>query len=366
MADEPITPAATEAVPAEATILATPQTDPTPTQTDSKKVTSALDAEIDALWAEAEGKSPKKLMGEDASEPVAEDPPAPKPEKAEAPQPKQDAPKAEAKPADQSPPAVDPAEIERQVRARIDAEQATVRQTEERIRNEQQYRQQYEAYVGPDTEYQTVVSALEDAQAGDYAALDGLDVMLPDGRKTSQVKGTKGLTQEEAVGIKRAWDTARKYENVMGDRKVQRLVDLWNSDIMRTLSDPDVDVSVVTKHTQPHQQMEALRDSVRERVTKRLTDQHTEAVRAKDAEIERLNQRVTSLVNERGNVTSQQRASTAASVERPGQPGTVRQSVPTPEELAEMPFEEAFKSGAIERVLRSLPGGLQAPRRRTG
>ncbi len=112
--------------------------------------------------------------------------------------------------------------------------------------------------------------------------------------------------------------------------------------------------------------MEALRDSVIANVTKRLTDQHAEVVKATDAEIKKQADRIESLLNERGNLAPNRAAASAATVDRPGQPGAVRPSVPTPEELAEMPFDQAFKSGAIDRVLQSLPGGLSTPRRRAG
>lgn len=361
MADEPQTTPAAESLSAEASIPATPQSDPTPTQTDSKKFNAALDADIDSLWAQAEGKAPRELLGEDAT-------PEPEP-KAE---PKAEAPKKPAEPKPETPPAEPSrAEIEQQAetraRAKIEAEQQATRDAEARIRAEQQHKQAAEAYVGPESDYTAVNTALRQALTGDYSALDGLDVVLPNGQTVSQVKGAKGLTQEEAANLLTAWDTARKYESVMGDRKVQRILDLWNSSVMRVLSDPDVDTAAVTRNPNPDQQMEALRDSVRDRVTKRLSAQHDEVVKAKDAEIEKLTQRVTSLTNERGNLASQRTAAAAASVDRPGQPGALRPSVPSPEELAAMPFEEAFKSGAIDRVLQSLPGGLSAAgRRRAG
>jgi len=357
MADEPVQATLPDITPPEASIPATPETDPTPSQVDSKQVKSGLDAEIDSLWAEAEGRAPKALMGEDATP----EPPA----TGTAPPPKAETPKA-----DEKPPEPDRATIEREAeeraRARIADEQRATQEADTRLRAEQTHRQQYEAYVGPDADYQAVNLALRQAFTGDATALNDLDVVLPNGQKVSQIKGEKGLTEAEAANLLTAWDTARKYEDVMGTRKVQQLVDLWNADIMRTLSDPDVDTAAVTRHAQPHQQMEALRDSVRERVTKRLTDQHTEVVKAKDAEIKRLSDRVESLVTERSTLTSHQTASAAATPDRPGQPGAARPSVPTPEELAEMPFDQAFKSGAIDRVLQSLPGGLQAPRRRAG
>ncbi len=363
MADaaEPVQATLPDTIPAEASIPATPETDPTPTQTDSKKFTKAIDAEIESLWAEAEGKAPKQLMGDPPSDPPAADDPPP-PAKVEAP--KADAPKA------MEPAAPDTATIERQAeeraRARIAAEQTAQQQADARIRAEQQYKQQAAAYVGADDDYSAVNLALRNAMGGDYTALDQIDVVLPNGQKVNQVKGSKGLTQEEAANLLTAWDTARRYEDVMGDRKVQRIVDLWNTGVMRVLSDPDVDTAAVTRHANPDQQMEALRDSVRDRVTKRLTEAHTEVVKAKDAEIKRQADRIDSLVGERSNLTANQRGASAATVDRPGQAGAARQGVLTPEELAAMPYDQAFKSGAIERALQSIPGGLTAPRRRTG
>ncbi|HVQ45096.1 MAG TPA: hypothetical protein VMT30_09155 [Candidatus Saccharimonadia bacterium] len=363
MADEPNTPA--PVVEADATIPATPDTDPTPTQTDSKSFTKQIDSEIDDLLAQMEGRAPKTLMGEDA----APDPPSTEEKPAPA---KADVPKAEALKADTPAPTTpDTAEIERaaedRARARIADEQRVQQEADRRIRDEQQFKAQTAAYVGSDDDYGAVEQAVWQHLQGDSSALNGLDVVLPNGKKVSEVKGSAGLTEDEAANLMTAWKTARRFEDVMGDRKVQRIVDLWNHEITssRVLADPDVDQAAVTQHTQPHDQMRALRDTVRDRVTKRLTTEHAEVVKAKDAEIKRQADRIDSLVNERGNLTANRRAADAATVDRPGQPGA-RPTVPTPEELAAMPFEQAFKSGAIDRVLQSIPGGLQAPRRRAG
>ncbi len=269
MADEPTQTSTAVAEAPAATSAPAPESapaaiEPTTGQSEAQALSERVTAEIDDLWAKAGHRDSQPAPEAATAETV----------QAEA------APAAEAAPKTETPAVPDPAEVERQVRAKIDAEARQKQDIETRLRNEQEHRQAYERYTGPEPEYQAVASALEDALAGDYTALDALDVVLPDGRRSSQVKGAKGLTQEEAVGLKRAWDTARRFDSVMGDRKVQRLVDLWNADIVsgRVLDHPDVDAARVTQHQQPHDQMAALRDSVIERVTKRLTDQHTEVI----------------------------------------------------------------------------------------
>lgn len=340
------TPVSESAPPPEASVIATPESDPTPSQADSKLLKSALDQEIDDLWSKAEGKTPK---AETPPPPPADSTPDPVAETAKA--------DPESKPAPEAPKTADPAEVERQVRDRIAAEERTRQQAEARIRADQQQRQAVEAYVGPESDYQAVNLAVRSAMAGDFSALDALDVVLPNGKRVSEVKGAKGLTEAEAANLLTAWDTARRYEDVVGDRKVQRIVDLWNESVVRVLADPDVDAAAVTKHANPDQQMEALRDSVRASVTKRLTEAHETAIKAKDAEIAKLNERVNSLVNERGNVASQRLAAGSATVDRPGQPASARTELPDPESLRRMSAEEFFKSNLNERLLRSIPGG---------
>lgn len=337
---------------AEAPPPAAPAATPPPAESTPAEITSStpeLDRDIEDLWAKAEGKAPTQDPPPAAEPVTATDPPP-------AESPKTDAPKAE------TPPAADPAEIERQVRERIAAEERTRQQTEDRLRADQQHRQAAEAYVGPEADYQAVNQALRAALAGDTSALDALDVVLPNGKKVSEVKGDKGLTDSEAANLLTAWDTARKFEDAVGDRKVQRIVDLWNSRVMSVLGDPDVDTAAVTKEADPAAQMQAAIESTRAAVTRRLTEAHTAEIKAKDAEIAKLNERVTSLTNERGNLTSQRQAAGAATVDRPGQPGALRTDLPSPEDLRRMPADEFFKSGLSDRLLRSIPGG-QAPRR---
>lgn len=351
-------PPAAAAAPPEAAVVATPESDPTPAQVESKSVVGQLTDEIDDLWSKIENAGPKAPPRQQAPdpEPVAETP-APTAE-------------AEPEPAAEAPPAIDQAEIERQaeerVRQRIAAEQEAERKAAERIQQEQQSRAVREAYIGTQSDYDAVNEALREANAtGDYSRLDGLDVRLPNGKRVSEVKGQKGLTPEEAASVLNSWDLARRYEDAMGDQKVGRILDLWNAEVMSALNDPDVDAAAVTQHKTPGQQMDALKQSLRERITKRLTEAHTAEIKARDAEIARLNERVNSLVNERGNLTAQQRAAGAATPERPGQAGAARRGLPTPEELRNMDATEAFKSGAIDRLLTAIPGGLP-PRRRAG
>lgn len=318
----------------------------------SKEI-NAVSSEIDDLWAQATRQSPEPEAP--AAEPAAKDPP-PEPV-AEAKQPeakKDDAPKVDEPPADQ-------AELERRAYEKVKADyerqaQAT-RAAEERVRSEQQFQERVAAYTGNQADYDAVNAALRLAARGDYAALDNLDVLLPNGKRVSEVKGgQKGLTQEEAAGVLDAWESARTFQDIVGDAKVQRILSYWNNEVMTALQHPDVDAASVTQHAEPFKQMQALRDSVIASVTKRLTEAHTAEVKAKDAEIAKLTERVNSLVNERGNLVSQATASQSATPERQGAPGQLRRDIPSPDELAAMSTDEAFKH--MDRIFASIPGGL--------
>ena len=346
---------------AEAAVVATPESDPTPAQVESKTVVSKLSDDIDDLWKQVEKPS---------SERTPREPKTPTPTSGTA-APADATPATETVKADAPPPSVDQAKLDRQaeerVRARIAAEQEAERKATERVANEQRARQAQEAYIGTQSDYDAVNSALRAANlTGDYSQLDSLNVLLPNGKRVSEVKnGDMGLTLEEAAGVLNSWDQARAYEDVMGDRKVGRILDMWNAEVLSVLSDPDVDAAAVTTHNAPGQQMATLLASVRDRVTKRLTDAHTAELATRDKTISEQAQRIESLVNERGNLVSQRTAARSASPDRPGQPGGTRSDFPrTPEEIRAMSADEFFKSGASERLLQMLPGG--ASRRRTG
>lgn len=356
MADEPQNTPAAAAVPAEAAVVATPESDPTPAQVESRSVVGKLSSEIDDLWRQADKPASERTPKQ--PDPVAE---APAPEPAAEPEPAR---------AETPPQAPDQAELDRQaeerVRTRMAAEQEAERKATEKLANEQRFRQQQEAYTGAQADYDAVNAALRAASAGDYTALDALDVLLPNGKRVSEVKnGEKGLTAEEAAGVLNAWDQARTYEDVMGDRKVSRILDYWNAEVLATLNDPDVDAASVTQHDSPGKQMEALKASIRDGVTKRLTEAHAAELAARDKTISEQAERINSLVNERGNRNSQQLAARTATPDRPGQPGAPRADLPrTPEEIRSMSADEFFKSGTADRLLQVLPGG--APRRRAG
>jgi hypothetical protein len=363
MADEPSQPAAAPQPAPRASGApqqpAQPVIEPTPSQVESRSVVKQLDDEIEGLWAKVEGKAPP--------EPEAD--PAPEPEQPPAEQPKADvAAKTDetAKPDDADPEAIRQRAYD-EARAKIEAEARIKAEAEARVRAEQEYQQAVAAYTGPQADYDAVMRAARLAMAGDHSALDALDVTLPNGQKVSQVKGgEKGLTQAEASALLDSWDQARKYQQTLGDVHVQKILGYWDREVRSALADPDVDADAVTRHAEPAKQMAALRDAVRERVTKRLGEAHAAEIAAKDDEIKRLGERVTSLQNERGNLVSQARASTASSPDRPGEPGALRREIPTPDEVHRMSTEEFFKSGTHERLLQAIPGGAATRRRRAG
>src|SRR5574341_1326524 len=98
MPDKPNTPSPTAPVaPAspEAATVATPQSDPTPAQIESRSVVKQLDSEIDDLWSKLEGATQPEQQPKLQPEPVVADSGTPVEAKAEpAPKPVE-APKAE-------------------------------------------------------------------------------------------------------------------------------------------------------------------------------------------------------------------------------------------------------------------------------
>lgn len=375
MADESqTTPAAPATLSPEAAQVATPQSDPTPAQIEGKNLVKQTSAEIDDLWSKIEG-TKGAAPSEPTPEPADEAAATPAPEAGRQRDEHGRFVKAEAEPAEPAvetvepvaetpPPAVDPEAIERQVRERIEHEQQLAREAEEKVKAEQQYRSTYEAYIGHESDYAAVTAALRAAQRGDTSLLDALDVVLPNGKRISEVTGgARGLQASEASSLLDTWDQNRAYEDVMGTRKVQQILSYWDSQTQQALASPDVDAAKVREYRTPGEQMQAAIDTTRAAVEKRLGEKHTAEIKAKDAEIERLTQRVASLVNEGGNLASQQRAAQAASPERPGQPGSVPRDIPTPEQLRDMSPEEFFKSGLSDRLFQSLPGGLSPQQR---
>jgi hypothetical protein len=341
--------------------------EPTPAQVESKSVVKNLTFEIDALWKQAESRDATPRETDDESEPAAPTTEVRQRDengrftKAEA-APVEPAAEATPPPA----PEIDRAAIEAEARAKIERENQERVDAERRVREEAEHLSQYEAYIGPQSDYDAVSAALRAAQRNDYSLLDALDVVLPNGKKVSQVKaGDKGLTAEEAATLLDSWDTNRAYENVMGDHKVQQVLSYWDSQTQAALADPDVDATAVRTHRSPGEQLKAAIETTRATVTKRLTDAHMTEIAARDKTIAEQAETITSLRNERGNLTSQQRAAQAASPDRPGQPGSGPRGIPrTAEEIRAMPYEEFFKSGTADRVLRAIPGGTG--RRRAG
>lgn len=385
MADEPTTPAApaTETPPPAEPAVATPQTDPTPAQLESRSLIKQASADIDDLWSKIE------------SRPAEQPSPDPAPADAETPPPAADGrqrddkgrfTKAEAQPgevaapaeiaptetvAEAPPPPADPAEVERRVRERIEAEQRQQEEARERIEAEQRFQREVGYYVGLPDDRQAVSAALEANDLGDTQLLDDLDVTLPNGKKVSEVArpdGSKGpgLTAAEARQVMIAWSNADRYGDALSDRKVQQVLGYWDRMTQAALDDPDVDASAVRAFRTPGEQIKAAIDTTRASVEKRLGEQHAAALAERDKTIAEQAQRINSLVNERGNLTSQQQAAEAASPDRPGQPGASRGAVPSLEALREMSADEFFKSGLDARILESIPGGLspnQRPRR---
>jgi hypothetical protein len=371
MADEPSQPAAAPQPAPRASGApqqpAQPVIEPTPSQVESQSFVKQLDDEIEGLWAKVEGRAPQEATEPDDA---GETPPEPAKARTAPAEPvaadvaaKTDE---TAKPDDADPEAIRQRAYD-EARAKIEAEARIKAEAEARVRAEQEYQQAVAAYTGPQADYDAVMRAARLAMAGDHSALDALDVTLPNGQKVSQVKGgEKGLTQAEASALLDSWDQARKYQQTLGDVHVQKILGYWDREVRSALADPDVDADAVTRHAEPAKQMAALRDAVRERVTKRLGEAHAAEIAAKDDEIKRLGERVTSLQNERGNLVSQARASTASSPDRPGEPGALRREIPTPDEVHRMSTEEFFKSGTNERLLQAIPGGAATRRRRAG
>lgn len=376
MADAPETtpaPAAASPPPSSAdTGLASPQTDPTPAQVESRTVVSKLSTEIDDLWKQAEKPPAERATPEPAAPPapVAEAPPVAEAKASDTPKP-DDQPKADAPKTEDAPPPTQ-AELEQRAyekaKADFEAQQDATRKAAERLQSEQAFQSRKQAYTGSETDYQAVNAALRAYLNGDALALDSLDVTLPNGQKVSQVKaGQKGLTEQEAATLLNAWDMARGFEDVMGDQKVGRVIQFWNDEVISVLQHPDVDGPTVMQHQSPGKQMQAVIESVAKKVTDRLTTAHTAELAARDKTIAEQAQRIESLVNERGNLTSQRAASEAASPDRPGQAGAPRRALPsTPEDIKAMPYDEFFKSGMHERLLSAIPGGLSPQRRRAG
>lgn len=390
MADEPQNSAPIAAP--EAAEVATPQSDPTPAQVESKSLISKTSREIDDLWAKAEGKAPQT----DAPAPEAEDPPADETpaqrearvrdekgrfvksgtEGAEAPL-AEAPPEQPASPPSETPaPVADRATLEQQAyeqaKLRIEREQEAQRAAAERIEAEQRYAQEVEVFRGPDADMAAIGTALRQYNLnGDTSLLDAIDVtlMTPAGpKRVSELKqGAKGLTPEEAATVLSQWETTRKYEDVLTERGARALIGYWDAQTQAALADPDVDADAVRSFRTPGEQIKAAIDTTRAAVEKRLSGQHAAELAARDKTIAEQAERISSLVNERGNLTSQQMASRAATPDRPGQPGALRRDIPTPDQLREMSADEAFKSGAIDRVLQSLPGGISPlGRRRAG
>lgn len=355
---------------------ATPVAEPTAAQAEGSSLVKKTSREIDDLWAKVEGRAAPEATPEPTNDDVAAPATRTRDEhgrfiKAEAPAPEPAATEAatpEATTSEAAPPAVDHDAIERQVRDRIEAESRAKQEAEQKVRAEAEYRSTYEAYIGRDDDYSAVNAALRAAQRGDDGALDALDVVLPNGKRVSQVRadGLKGLTAAEASQLLDTWDQNRSYEDVMGTRKVQQILSYWDAQTQQALGHPDVDAAKVREHRTPGDQMKAAIETSVASAERRKDAEYAPKLAAKDSEIEKLTQRVASLTNERGNLTSQQLAARAASPDRPGAPGAVPRELPTPDQLRDMSPEDAFKSGAIDRLFQLLPGGAVPTRRRTG
>lgn len=360
MADEATPQTATAAPPQAPAPVATPATDPTPAQVESRSVVADLSKDIDSLWSQLEAKpapQPRAEREQPAPETKAETPPpapeaTPEPVKAEA-----------APPADQ-------AELERQaeqrVRERMERERQAQEAAEAKVRAEAEYAARVDAYTGAQADYDAVERALLAANAtADYSLLDALDVTLPTGQKVSELKaGQKGLTPEEAASLLQSWKVARAYQDVVGDAKVRRVLDFWNREVLDTVRHPDVDADAVLKHESPAAQMRAVIESVTAKVGERVAAPLRAELKARDEKIAAQEQRIQSLLNERGNLSSQARAAEAASPDRPGLPAGPPRDLPrTADEIRRMSADEFFKSGVHERLLRAIPSGGNQRRR---
>jgi hypothetical protein len=377
MADEQPSAPAPQSAPPEAAVVATPQSDPTPAQVESKSVVKSLSDDIDGLWGKLDGLKVENQQPRAERQEPAE--PTPEPQqptrqrdengrflpKAETAQsePAPAEPVAEATPTE----AIDPAELRRQAyeqaKAEYEANERAQREAAARVQAEAEFSQRVERYRGSDADRAALQRALEAANLGNPSALDAIDVTLPNGQKVSELRGVAGLTPEEAQNVLNGWKQADELGDALADRKVGQLVGYWNNEVMAELQDPDVDAAAVTRHQTPGAQMRALKESVRAKVTQRLTDAHAVEIKAKDAEIARQAERIASLTEERGNRRSADLAANAATPDRPGAAGSPRRDLPTPDELRSMSADEAFKSGAIDRLFQSIPGGLPARRR---
>ena len=346
--------------------------EPTPSQADSRDFRANLDAEIDALWAQAEGRAPAD------PEPVAdaETPSAEtrtrnergqfvKAETASEPAPTTEP---DATVAEAAAPSADQVTLEQQAyekaKADFERQQEAERAARERIEAEQRFEQEVGAYAGHAADRAALQEALEAANLGDYRALEALDVVLPNGKKVSEVRpdGSVGLTQEEAQNLAIAWRNADRYGDALAGRKIQQLIGYWDQQTQTALSDPDVDAAAVRAFRTPGEQIKAAIDTTRANVEKRLTTAHAAELAARDKTIAEQAERINSLVNERGNLASQRQAASAATPDRPGTPGNLRREIPTPEEIAAMPADEFFKSGMNDRVLRAIQGGVSTRR----
>lgn len=361
MADE-ATPA-TATAPAPAAPIATPQTDPTPAQVESRSVVETLSGDIDSLWSQLEATpAPERRQRTEREQPAPE---------AVADTPAAETPAADAVKAEAAPP-TDQAELERaaeaRVRERMEREAQAAAAAEAKIAAEADYNRKVAAYTGAQSDYDAVERALLAMNASaDYSLLDSLDVTLPTGQKVSEVKaGQKGLTPEEAANLLQAWKVNRAYQDVVGDAKVHRVLDYWNQEVLATLQHPDVDAPSVTKHESPAKQMQAVIESVTAKVTQRVEAPLRAELKARDEKIAAQEQRIASLLNERGNLSSQARAAEAASPDRPGLPAGAPRDLPrTAEDIRRMSADEFFKSGVNERLLRAIPSGA-SQRRRAG
>jgi hypothetical protein len=347
----------------------------TPSQADSQDFRANLDAEIDALWAQAEGKAPSpdpetpaqretrtrnergQFTSASSVQATADAAPGPAPTTETA------------EPVAEAAPPADQATLEQQAyekaKADFERQQDAERAARERIEAEQRFDQEVGAYAGHAADRAALQEALEAANLGDYRALEALDVVLPNGKKVSEVRpdGAKGLTQEEAQNLAIAWRNADRYGDALAGRKIQQLIGYWDQQTQTALADPDVDAAAVRAYRTPGEQIKAAIDTTRANVEKRLTTAHQAELAARDKTIAEQAERINSLVNERGNLTSQRQAASAATPDRPGAPGNLRRDLPTPEELSDMSVDEAFKSGTIDRLFQSIPGGT---RRRAG
>jgi hypothetical protein len=349
MPDEQTTPQAPapDAAPSAPPAESTAPIEPTPAQSEGQALKAQLDREIEDLWAKAEGRAEPDPVAEPTA-PVKDAPPKPEP-----------------KPAD-APPAVDVEAIRREESERITREAEQRQKAAEDLARQQQAQADYEAsvsaYLGQQSDVDAVQAALEASIRGDYTLLDGLDVLLPTGKRSSEIKGTKGLTPDEAISLRDYWQASRSLGDAAGDRKARYIVELWNQEVVAEVNHPDVDAETVLAQQQPALQMRALRESVTSRVTARLTAEHTAVLAERDQTITDQAERIKSLENERSNLVVQGRIADTATPTAPGQGISGRRDLPPPGELS---TEEFFKPGVADRYFQLIEGGATG-RRRTG